>query len=243
MLRDIKNGSTVDDPQYRWKLNGSDIASRFTPVYATTKQDPRVGKRRFSLGGRGGAGGGAIELVAVNDLEIGEFCHIRVDAAPGHESNNAGGGGGSGGSVLLAAGGVIRLRGTISARGGAGGAAPRGGGGGGGGRVALYANALWRPDDVSARIDVAGGACREWTPRPSASWTGAPTARRRGSITATGRGAPSASTRFLIWATTSRSTRTIQWEAPTAPTGRCAWTAACGTRARRASGTRPRATR
>ncbi len=162
VLPDIKNGSTVDDPQYRWKLNGSDIASRFTPVYATTKQDPRVGKRRFSLGGRGGAGGGAIELVAVNDLEIGEFCHIRVDAAPGHESNNAGGGGGSGGSVLLAAGGVIRLRGTISARGGAGGAAPRGGGGGGGGRVALYANALWRPDDVSARIDVAGGACREW---------------------------------------------------------------------------------
>ena len=95
VLPDIKNGSTVDDPQYRWKLNGSDIASRFTPVYATTKQDPRVGKRRFSLGGRGGAGGGAIELVAVNDLEIGEFCHIRVDAAPGHESNNAGGGGGS----------------------------------------------------------------------------------------------------------------------------------------------------
>ena len=119
VLPDIKNGSTVDDPQYRWKLNGSDIASRFTPVYATTKQDPRVGKRRFSLGGRGGAGGGAIELVAVNDLEIGEFCHIRVDAAPGHESNNAGGGGGSDGSVLLAAGGVIRLRGTISARGGA----------------------------------------------------------------------------------------------------------------------------
>ena len=162
VLPSVANGSDVDNPQYNWKLNGSDVASRFTPQYGTTKQDPRVGNRRFSLGGRGGAGGGAIELVAVNDLEIGDFCHITVDASDGHESNNAGGGGGSGGSVLLAAGGVIRLLGSISAKGGHGGPAPLGGGGGGGGRVALYANALWRPDDVSSKIDVAGGMCKEW---------------------------------------------------------------------------------
>jgi hypothetical protein len=103
--------------------------------------------------GKGGAGGGAIELVAVNDITIGNFGRISVDGEQGHNGHRAGGGG-SGGAVLLVAGGAVVHDGVITANGGAGGAGQgdgakgagsrtsRSGGGAGGGRVAMYANSV-----------------------------------------------------------------------------------------------------
>ncbi|KAH8073924.1 hypothetical protein JL721_2476 [Aureococcus anophagefferens] len=123
------------------------------------------GAGRASLVGRGGAGGGAIEIVAVNDLHLGANCRVSVDGADGRSAHLSGGGGGSGGSVLLSAGGVLTLEGDVSARGGAGGPAQAGGGGGGGGRVAVYGRSLSTREawgGLEPRLDVAGGACREW---------------------------------------------------------------------------------
>ncbi|CAM9745851.1 unnamed protein product, partial [Hapterophycus canaliculatus] len=73
------------------------------------------------LRGLGGAGGGAIELLALNDLTIGVMGSIAVDGGDGVRDWDGGGGGGSGGSVVIAAGGTVRHDGEISARGGNGG--------------------------------------------------------------------------------------------------------------------------
>ena len=103
-------------------------------------------------------GGGAFELIAVNDIIIGRRGILSVDGGDG-SGGAFGGGGGSGGTVLLSAGGTITVHGTVSARGGRGGAGvgvgARGGGGGGGGRLASYAQALNVED---ANLDVGGGA-------------------------------------------------------------------------------------
>jgi hypothetical protein len=108
--------------------------------------------------GAGGSGGGAVELIAVNDLIIGANGGVNVDGMDGESSLRAGGGG-SGGTVLLSAGGVIVLHGTVTARGGKGGdgigVGGRGGGGGGGGRIAGYAQAL---NMEGGGFNVSGGA-------------------------------------------------------------------------------------
>ena len=116
--------------------------------------------------GRGGAGGGALEIVAVNDITLGVNCRIGFDGEDGHDALMTAGGGGSGGSILMSAGGFIRVDGKLSVRGGNGGAAeqPNGrvdlatnghGGGGSGGRIAMYAQAVTFGPDSSA--DVGGG--------------------------------------------------------------------------------------
>jgi hypothetical protein len=122
------------------------------------------------LGGpraRGGSGGGAIEIVAANDISIGPNATISCSGQEGFTALMTGGGGGSGGTVLLAAGGSIRHQGTISVKGGAGGAAkqPSGhqnladghGGGGGGGRIAMYAESI--VIEPGSRINREGGEC------------------------------------------------------------------------------------
>jgi hypothetical protein len=95
--------------------------------------------------GAGGCGGGALELIAVNDLVIGPHATISVDGMDGEAANRAGGGG-SGGTVLMSAGGVIVIQGRVSAKGGRGGngvgLSGRGGGGGGGGRIASYSQSV-----------------------------------------------------------------------------------------------------
>jgi len=111
--------------------------------------------------GRGGAGGGAIEIVAMNDIVIGTKGQLLVDAEDGYPGLVFGGGGGSGGSILLAAGGFVRLEGVLSANGGDGGqsTASQGfsGGGGGGGRVAVVAQSFtMEPTGV---VQVSGGDC------------------------------------------------------------------------------------
>lgn len=117
--------------------------------------------------GRGGAGGGAVELIAVNDIVIGFNGGIDVSGEAGLGAYR-GGGGGSGGAIVLAAGGVVNCHGSLVARGGAGGpgvgTGSRGGGGGGGGRVAAYGQALtWANSYTSLgvdfdMVDVSGGA-------------------------------------------------------------------------------------
>jgi hypothetical protein len=95
--------------------------------------------------GAGGSGGGAIELIAVNDLVIGRRGGVTADGMDG-EGGLLAGGGGSGGTVVLSAGGVIVIHGHVRARGGRGGpgvgSGSRGGGGGGGGRIAGYAQSM-----------------------------------------------------------------------------------------------------
>lgn len=99
------------------------------------------------LRGLGGAGGGAIELLALNDVTIGVMGSINVDGGDGVGDWDGGGGGGSGGSVVIAAGGIVRHAGEISATGGNGGRTLRplsknAGGGGAGGRVVLYGQSV-----------------------------------------------------------------------------------------------------
>lgn len=108
--------------------------------------------------GVGGAGGGAVELVAVNDLVIGPSGGIAVNAEDGTEGWR-GGGGGAGGSIVLAAGGAVALHAPLMALGGAGGAGvgrgSRGGGGGSGGRVAIFAQSVSVLED--GQVFVEGG--------------------------------------------------------------------------------------
>jgi len=117
--------------------------------------------------GRGGSGGGAIEIIAVNDIVIGKEGRISCNGENGFDGWIASGGGGSGGAILLAAGGTIRHEGTLSADGGNGGVArlPNGrkdavdghGGAGAGGRIAMYAQSLMINE--SSTIGVTGGLC------------------------------------------------------------------------------------
>ncbi len=115
------------------------------------------------LRGLGGAGGGAVELLALNDVTIGVMGSVAVDGGDGAEDWDGGGGGGSGGSVVVAAGGALRHAGAISARGGHGGRTLRplsrnGGGGGGGGRVALYGQSVEIVDGGGGDGDEGDGA-------------------------------------------------------------------------------------
>ena len=116
---------------------------------------------------RGGSGGGAIEIVAANDIVLGPNATISCNGQEGFAALMTGGGGGSGGTALLSAGGSIRHQGTINVEGGAGGTArqPSGhknlvdghGGGGGGGGVAMYAESI--VIEPASTINVNGGDC------------------------------------------------------------------------------------
>lgn len=122
------------------------------------------------LRGLGGAGGGAVELLALNDLTIGVIGSVAVDGGDGTADWDSGGGGGSGGSVVIAAGGAVRHAGAISARGGNGGRTLRplsknAGGGGAGGRVVLYGQSVevvggeGADGEERGTVDVGGGRC------------------------------------------------------------------------------------
>ena len=141
-----------------------------------------INAMKNSVTGRGGHGGGAIEIVAANDIIIGTHGKIIVDGGDGEQSSEGGAGGGSGGSILLAAGGVVVHLGVLSAGGGDGGYGGSGkltdytaeelakikpgsrefkdlynlaGGGGGGGRVALFAQSIVN----QGVVNLAGGVC------------------------------------------------------------------------------------
>mmetsp|Transcript_6677 Transcript_6677/g.15166 ORF Transcript_6677/g.15166 Transcript_6677/m.15166 type:complete len:1894 (+) Transcript_6677:1692-7373(+) len=103
--------------------------------------------------GRGGSGGGAIEIVATNDIIIGSNAVISCDGEQGANGYMSAGGGGSGGTILLAAGGVVQIEGKLSVTGGAGGHKKANlpnkvesfgghGGGGSGGRIAVYGQSV-----------------------------------------------------------------------------------------------------
>ena len=128
--------------------------------------------------GRGGHGGGAIEIVAANDIIIGTYGRVSMSGGDGEQTSQGGGGGGSGGSILLAAGGSVVNEGFLQADGGHGGFGGPGvgnerlreqrelrgepdahlaGGGGGGGRIAIFAESIVNTDD--AIMSVEGGNC------------------------------------------------------------------------------------
>lgn len=132
---------------------------------------------RGTLPGRGGHGGGAIEIIAANDITIGSYGQIIVKGGDGEQTSEGGGGGGSGGSILLAAGGVVINQGILDASGGNGGFGGSdasvlkttlgvntgiistenlAGGGGGGGRIAIFGQSIINSDGI---MNVKGGTC------------------------------------------------------------------------------------
>ena len=122
---------------------------------------------------RGGSGGGAIEIVAINDITIGANARISCNGERGWANFARGGGGGSGGSILLSANGNIKIKGFIETKGGDGGklASYRNdqnnhtgfGGGGGGGRIAIFGKSI-----TGQNFDVSGGRCG--IPSQDISW-------------------------------------------------------------------------
>jgi hypothetical protein len=109
--------------------------------------------------GIGGNGGGAIEIIASNDLTIGNWGKIIVKGQPGQQTSNGGAGGGSGGAILLTSSTVVKVDGLLDVSGGNGGFGGNSdncGGGGGGGRIALYADSVVTANAV---IKKEGGKC------------------------------------------------------------------------------------
>jgi len=109
---------------------------------------------------RGGDGGGAIEIVAFNDIVIGSNALITCDGGKGSNGYMFAGGGGSGGSIVLAAGGSINLEGKLSARGGDGGKITSKSlysGSGGGGRIAIHSQTINLA--LASNLDLNGGRC------------------------------------------------------------------------------------
>ena len=111
---------------------------------------------------RGGSGGGAIKIVAVNDLNFGSNAIVSCDGESGWGGYMTAGGGGSAGSILFSAGGALFVNGTLTVRGGNGGFVSnldqlprRSGGGGGGGRIALYGKSIGH--GKASFLDVSGG--------------------------------------------------------------------------------------
>ena len=111
---------------------------------------------------RGGSGGGAIALIAQNDIILGVKSKIAVNGENGWASYMYGGGGGSGGSISLSSGGATTVNGILEAKGGNGGqpwstGEKFVGGGGSGGRIALFGSTT--TDTSKANISVNGGDC------------------------------------------------------------------------------------
>lgn len=112
---------------------------------------------------RGGSGGGAIEIVAQNDIVFGVNAFISCNGENGWGGFMTAGGGGSGGSIVLAAGGVVDVKGKLEVNGGDGGIPSQHqsifvGGGGSGGRIAVYGESITIRDS-SNNIQVSGGKC------------------------------------------------------------------------------------
>ncbi len=112
--------------------------------------------------GRGGNGGGAIEIIAANDIVLGSHAMITCDGEAGANGYMFAGGGGSGGSILLAAGGALKVEGSLSVAGGDGGF-NKGrmtknqsdighGSAGSGGRIALFGQSVTVVEDSSVSI-------------------------------------------------------------------------------------------
>ena len=117
---------------------------------------------------RGGSGGGAIEIIATNDIIIGSNVTISCAGEPGVSGYMSAGGGGSGGTLLLAAGGTLFIDGKLSVAGGGGGHKKANmskkldsfgghGGGGAGGRIALYGRSVVLGETSTISLD--GGNC------------------------------------------------------------------------------------
>lgn len=72
---------------------------------------------------RGGEGGGAIAVVAVNDLILGSHARLSVNGGRGRDGHTGGGGGGSGGTLHMTCGGITHFEpgSRLEARGGDGG--------------------------------------------------------------------------------------------------------------------------
>ena len=117
--------------------------------------------------GRGGSGGGAIEIIAANDIILGSNAVISCDGESGADGFMLAGGGGSGGTILLAAGGAVEIDGSLSVAGGAGGQkktrSPKEqkveghGGAGAGGRMAFYGQSVVLGENSS--LSLLGGNC------------------------------------------------------------------------------------
>eukprot|EP00569_Conticribra_weissflogii_P010713 CAMPEP_0171379434 /NCGR_PEP_ID=MMETSP0879-20121228/26580_1 /TAXON_ID=67004 /ORGANISM="Thalassiosira weissflogii, Strain CCMP1336" /LENGTH=932 /DNA_ID=CAMNT_0011890197 /DNA_START=3 /DNA_END=2798 /DNA_ORIENTATION=+ len=115
--------------------------------------------------GRGGNGGGAIEIIAANDIILGSNAMISCDGEAGAGGYMFAGGGGSGGSILLAAGGAVKIGGRLSVDGGHGGVKkgiPKKNqsdvghaGAGAGGRIALFGQSVTVAENSS--ISILGG--------------------------------------------------------------------------------------
>jgi hypothetical protein len=151
----IYNNDALDD-----LLGGSGGAMRYGSPFEFNKYG------RLPTG-RGGDGGGAIEIVAANDVIIGSYGKVLMQGGHGEEASEGGGGGGSGGAILLSAGGLLRVDGILDVRGGDGGfggyrdAARYAGGGGSGGRIALYAQSvsIAHPNQTLSNSALVGGRC------------------------------------------------------------------------------------
>eukprot|EP00986_Skeletonema_menzelii_P018335 scaffold26628_cov149-Skeletonema_menzelii.AAC.2 len=158
---DIAPGNAYGDAQISNLYGGSGGGvSAGHPFQLGVFKDPR---------GRGGSGGGAIEIVAANDIVMGSNSVISCEGEAGANGYMSAGGGGSGGSILIAAGGSIQIDGELSVAGGDGGrrksvAPPDGdnsfgghGGAGSGGRIALYGQSVVLGKESSVIME--GGSC------------------------------------------------------------------------------------
>lgn len=167
-------GPTYSDQRLTDLVGGSGGCMR-------SAQPFEINSIRGDVMGRGGSGGGAIELIAANDITVGTYGKIIARGGDGEQTSEGGGGGGSGGGILLAAGGVVYVEGELDASGGSGGYGgpgvgtersrasqvhywesqgkaqppPLAGGGGGGGRIAIFAESITNIGSLSA----AGGKC------------------------------------------------------------------------------------
>ncbi len=119
---------------------------------------------------RGGSGGGAIEIVAANDVILGSNAVISCDGESGSNGYMSAGGGGSGGAILLAAVGVVQVNGKLTVTGGAGGHKKANlpnkvlsfgghGGGGSGGRIELFGNSVMLRK--ASNVHLNGGNCSD----------------------------------------------------------------------------------
>jgi len=158
-------GALYNDREMTDLLGGSGGAMRASQLF-------EINSALGDSSGAGGHGGGAIELIAANDVEIGSYGKIIVDGGDAGQSSEGGGGGGSGGGILISVGGVIVNSGLLSSKGGSGGhggddsasyekhvskIGAGAGGGGGGGRIALFAQSF--TNTYEGTTDVSGGAC------------------------------------------------------------------------------------
>ncbi|MDD2890133.1 MAG: T9SS type A sorting domain-containing protein [bacterium] len=111
------------------------------------------GNSDVTLWGKGGAGGGIIDLICLGGLNVASTGTIRSNGKDGTGSDGKAAGGGSGGTVVIE---TNRLSGTgtISSKGGNGATGSSAdGGGGAGGRIHI----LYNKSSFAGRVDVSGG--------------------------------------------------------------------------------------